>query len=975
MKPRATALVASARNGREAVELFDQHRPPLCFIDVQVPGMSGIEAAQHIGRRSHVVCVTGFEQYAVQAFAQGVLDDLVMPVEPVRLAEAVARVQERLAAAPVLHDAALLRDLARQIARERVPSTLRWVRAQADTAVRLFAVDRIDYLQADSRYTRVAWRRDDGRHAEALVSLPLRDLLAQPDPGQFVQIHRSTARHRCSAALRVPMTARASARRASLDVLQALGCNRAMFAPPSPRRRRAAVLASALVWLLSGCAQHTATRVPQDLPFPLPPAGTVVDTYFGTPVADPYRALEDLSAASTQAWMQQAADHAQATLARIPGRQALRDRLAAASAGAAVTVGRALRTPSGLWVYERRLAGEEQFALVARQGAAGADRVLVDVPALSALHGGRPAAVNFFSVSPDGRTLAFGSSASGSEESVLHRIDVASGRPLGEPVTRANFGVARWTADGRAFSVNRLQPAPADPRDKYHGSAVWLLGADGRWPQARLLLGPGMRSVDVQHREAPQVLFTADGRWMIGFLEDGVRHETRVLYAPAALPPQGEPDWRPLLTPQDGVVDFAYGAGVFYAKTHAGAPRFRIVGAPIESFSRATAPTLVPASDRVLGMLVAARDALYFQAREGNAIQLWKLPHGARAAERVALPLQGHFALRQRGAAWAAHGAIDGLLMPLEDLTHAPRWVEVDAAGQVRDTGLQPPGTHDTMPGVQTTEVLVRSHDGVQVPLSIVHRRGQVLDGSAPTLLQGYGAYGFTWEARFDASRLAWLEQGGVIAMANPRGGGVFGQAWHDAGRQATKPNTWRDMIACAEYLVAQGWASPRTLAIEGASAGGITSGRAATERPDLFAAAVLRVGALDMVRAELEPNGPPNVPEFGSHATEPGFRALLAMSTYHHVEPGVRYPAVLLTHGIHDPRVSVWHSSKTAARLVAVSAARPDGQPVLLRLDMDGGHGVVSTRSQWDDERADIYAFLLWRMGVPGFQPQAPPR
>jgi DNA-binding LytR/AlgR family response regulator len=186
-------IVAQARNGREAVELFEQHRPAVCFLDVQMPGMSGIEAARHIGRRAHLVFVTAFEQYAVQAFAQGVLDYLVKPVEASRLADAVTRVQERLAAAaPVRHDEALLRELAQHIARERVPTTLRWVRAQVGGAVRLIAVDRIDYLQADHRYTLVAWRHDDGSAGEALISLPLKDLLTQLDPAQFAQIHRST---------------------------------------------------------------------------------------------------------------------------------------------------------------------------------------------------------------------------------------------------------------------------------------------------------------------------------------------------------------------------------------------------------------------------------------------------------------------------------------------------------------------------------------------------------------------------------------------------------------------------------------------------------------------------------------------------------------------------------------------------------------------------------------------------------------
>jgi DNA-binding LytR/AlgR family response regulator len=189
----ALRVVASARNGREAVECFEQHQPSVCFLDVQMPGMSGIEAARHIGRRAHIVFVTAFEQYAVQAFAQGVLDYLVKPVEPARLAEAVARVQERLgAAAPVRHDEALLRELAQRIARERVPSTLRWLRAQVGSTVRLIPVERIDYLQSDSRYTLVAWRQDDGSHAEALISLPIKDLLPQLDPGQFAQIHRAT---------------------------------------------------------------------------------------------------------------------------------------------------------------------------------------------------------------------------------------------------------------------------------------------------------------------------------------------------------------------------------------------------------------------------------------------------------------------------------------------------------------------------------------------------------------------------------------------------------------------------------------------------------------------------------------------------------------------------------------------------------------------------------------------------------------
>jgi prolyl oligopeptidase len=206
-----------------------------------------------------------------------------------------------------------------------------------------------------------------------------------------------------------------------------------------------------------------------------------------------------------------------------------------------------------------------------------------------------------------------------------------------------------------------------------------------------------------------------------------------------------------------------------------------------------------------------------------------------------------------------------------------------------------------------------------------------------------------------------------VFAVANPRGSGVFGQDWHEAGKQANKPNSWKDFNAAAEFLIEQGWTSASRLAAVGGSAGGLLVGRAMTDRPELFAAVVPMVGALEMVRAETTPNGVPNIPEFGTRTNEPGFRALLEMSTYHQVRDGVAYPAVLLTHGVNDPRVEVWQTTKTAARLMAATASE---RPVLMRLNYESGHGIGSTRSQVFDERADMYAFMLWQMGVPGWAP-----
>ncbi|MFG5408729.1 prolyl oligopeptidase family serine peptidase [Piscinibacter sakaiensis] len=242
-------------------------------------------------------------------------------------------------------------------------------------------------------------------------------------------------------------------------------------------------------------------------------------------------------------------------------------------------------------------------------------------------------------------------------------------------------------------------------------------------------------------------------------------------------------------------------------------------------------------------------------------------------------------------------------------------------------------------------------------------------DGGRPTVVTGYGAYGISLEPRFSPTRLAWIERGGLAAVCHVRGGGELGEDWHRGGYIETKQNTIGDFIACAEWLVDQGWASPRTLAGTGGSAGGITIGGAITQRPELFAAAQSAVGVSDMLRMELTPNGAPNIAEFGTVTNPAHFRAMFAISPYHRIRDGVAYPAVIVTTGANDPRVDAWMPGKLAARL---QAANPNGKPVLLRVDFDGGHGMGSSVTQQLDETADVWSFFLWQMGDPAFQPKA---
>src|SRR5262245_36695934 len=640
--------------------------------------------------------------------------------------------------------------------------------------------------------------------------------------------------------------------------------------------------------VLAACATNPA------VPPPGPPtARDVPEVFYGTTVHDPYRDLENVKAPATQSWMKAQSEYTARTLERIPGRAAMLERLVRYDRAVSGRVREVVRETGDVWFFERRGADEDQFKLVVRQGLTGADRVLIDPEAL-ARSSGKPHAINYFTPSPGGAMVAYGISQQGSEAAVLHLRDVKSGQPIGSPIDRADFAGVAWSPDGRYLVFNRLQQLkPGMPAtEKYVNSQVLLMQPGDPVERAVSVFGTGVPGVQMASAELPFVAFSHDGRWAFGYAINGTQREIGLYVAPQATVLAGKPQWKRLFDASAEITGVTYMADTLYLQSHKGAPRFQVLALGLAQPDLANSRVVVPASDRVVTGIAAAADALYVEARDGNVKRLYKRGYGASAVVgEVALPLAGSFTLNgSEGGNSAADPRLPGLVIDLQGWTRAPQLYQVGADGAVSNTGLQPQGPYDAPADMVATEVLVKSHDGAMVPMSVIHKKGIVLDGSQPTLLYGYASYGITEEPYYSISRMAWLDAGGVLAIANPRGTSVYGEDWYRAGFQATKPNTWKDFIACAEWLIAQRYTNPRRLAIWGGSAGGILVGRAMTERPDLFAAVVPQVGALDMVRAEVTPNGVPNIPEFGTRTREPGFRALLAMSTYHQVRDGVKY-------------------------------------------------------------------------------------
>lgn len=722
---------------------------------------------------------------------------------------------------------------------------------------------------------------------------------------------------------------------------------------PTLRGAVAALLFAAVAW--PACAQRA---------LPEAPVRNVPEIFFGTTVDDRYRDFENVKAPTVAAWMKAHSDHAHKTLKRVNGRDELRNRIERYDASAAARVIGVVRLPGDIYFYQRRGPKDDQFKLYVQRGLNASATLLFDPDTLKKKTG-KPHAINYFTPSPDGKLVALGVSAAGSEEASLRVLRTATRRQIGPEISRAQFGGVSWSPDGKELFFHRMQELkkgmPAT--DKYQRSAAVVMAPGGSEKGIRTVIRAGdAGEVNVPVTEFPILDVQPDGR-VIATVVDGVSPNFRAYHSTLAQLRAGKPGWTMLFDTDDGVTGLAVQKDRAYVLSYKNATRYKLLAGRLDGFTVDSAQVIIAESQRVLTGLVAAADGLYVEARDGNVKRLLRLDYRDNATStEVGLPVLGGFTLGSS----SARADQPGILLDLESWTRARQIYAVDADGRVTNTGLQPAGPYDSPDDVVATEVTVRSHDGVMVPMSIIHKKGVNLDGSNPTLLYGYASYGFTEEPFFSISRLAWMDAGGVFAVANPRGSGVFGRQWHEDGKKATKPNTWRDFIACAEFLIAQKWTQPSRLAIWGGSAGGILVGRAMTERPDLFAVVLPAVGALDTVRAETTPNGVPNIPEFGSRATEPGFRALLAMSTYHQIKDGTKYPAVLLTHGVNDPRVEVWNSTKTAARLLAASSS---GKPVLLRLDYESGHGIGSTKAQAFDERADTFAFALWQMGVAGFE------
>lgn len=711
-----------------------------------------------------------------------------------------------------------------------------------------------------------------------------------------------------------------------------------------------AALASAWAGVVSGTV-HSGPVV-----YPETPQREVVHTYGDIRLADPFAWLEEHTAPEAEAWFRAQDALTRGSIGAMPGRQDLFERIKQIDEAKTVDIYSFNRRGERYFFLKREI-GEEVGRLFVQEGVAGEPRLLADPQAHATsdmIH-----AIDWYSPSPDGELVAVGIAPGGSEIPVLYLIEVATGAVSETTIDRVQWGVS-WLEDGSGFTYTQLRPQdPAEERVERYKRKPSKFHRLGTSPENDPVLVsydenrlPGQSDVDT-----PIVFAVPQSRWAVAMLAHGVDRSRTVFVAEGA--DFSNPDsiaWRPLIARADKVEAIHVHADRLFMLSALDAPRFRILEADVGTFPATPAKVLVPESAAVLTGLDVLGERLYVTSMDGgvDAISVMDLEVPGSRLEPIELPLIGRVTLLSNDY------REEDIYLGLTSWAQAPAYYRYDpASGLVEMSPIRPLGPYDAPEGMVVKRVLVPSHDGTEVPLTILHHASVALDGDNPAILYGYGAYGNSMRPAFGPTRLAWLERGGVYAVAHVRGGGEFGKQWHAGGHKATKRNSWLDFHACAEYLIAEGYTSEGRIGAMGGSMGGVLVGRAITSRPELYGAVVSNVGNHNPVRNHRRANGPANYPEYGNPLDPEEFPYVYAMDSYFAVRSGVTYPPALITCGFNDARVDPWMPGKFAARLQTTD---PAGGPFFLRVEFSAGHGGVARSDVWE-EIADTYAFLFWAL------------
>jgi prolyl oligopeptidase len=688
--------------------------------------------------------------------------------------------------------------------------------------------------------------------------------------------------------------------------------------------------------LAQTCPPSLAAGAP--LTYPVSKKVDQTDSYHGTVVADPYRWLEDANSADTKQWVDAQNLVTQAYLGQIPARASIKQRLTALWNYERYSVP---YKEGGRYFYSRNDGLQNQSVLYTMNKISDTPRVLLDPNTLSA---DGTVALSGTAVSPDGKLLAYGTSASGSDWNEWRVRDIASGADNGDVIKWVKFSSTAWTRDGKGFFYSRYD----EPNE-----ATKLADANFNHKVYYHLVGTPQSADTLVYQRPDQKAWllnaqvTDDGRYLLISASNGSARTNAVFIKDLNKPASAV---TALLDRFDAGYHFVDNDGaLFYFTTDNGAPRKRLVAIDLARPQEKQWKTLVPESAQTLQSVSMLNRQFVAQYLADAHSMVKVFGRDGKALREMALPGLGSV------AGFGGKKGDKETFYSYTGFTTPATIYRLDLTSGASSVLRQPKVDFDPA-AYETRQQFFTSRDGTKVPMFIVSKKGLKRDGSNPTYLYGYGGFNISLTPAFSAANIAWMEMGGVYVLANLRGGGEYGEAWHDAGTKLQKQNVFDDFIGAAEWLIANKVTSPAKLAVGGGSNGGLLVGAAITQRPELFGAAIPQVGVMDMLRFQKFTIGWAWVSDYGSSDDAEQFKALYKYSPLHNLKAGACLPATMVTTADHDDRVVPAHSFKFAA---AAQAAQASGNPVIIRIDTKAGHGAGKPTDKQIEEVADRWGFL----------------
>ena len=689
--------------------------------------------------------------------------------------------------------------------------------------------------------------------------------------------------------------------------------------------------------IITSCA-----RTRYAIKYPQTPQTNHVDYYHGVAVSDPYRWLEDIESPQVKKWIEEQNKITFSFLSNIPEREKIKQRMTQLwnyeRFGVPFKKG-------GRYFYSRNDGLQNQNVIYTVEKLDGEPRVLID-PNLFSKDG--RVALSGLSITENGKLAAYGIAVAGSDWQEWRVRNIDSGEDLPDKIEWVKFSSAAWTADGKGFFYSRFDKPDAKLTqvNYYHKLYYHRIGTSQN--EDKLIYH---RPDQKEWNFYPQT--TDDGKFLIISSSQGTSPKRRVFYLDLMNP---DSQVQPLITEFDAAYDFIDNEGnVFWFRTDLDAPRGRIIAIDITKPERRNWKEIIPQANETMvnASVVGKRFIITYLKDAHSQVKVFSL--NGRFEYELELP---------------GIGTVSGFSGKKDDPETFFMFTSFTIPGTIYKfnvltrelTLFKKPKVLFNPEDYETHQVFYRSKDGTRIPMFITHKKGLKQNGKNPTLLYGYGGFNISITPAFSVPNLVWLEMGGIYAVANIRGGGEYGEEWHQAGIKLKKQNVFDDFIAAAEYLITNKYTNPKRLAIAGGSNGGLLVGAVLNQRPELFGAALPAVGVMDMLRFHKFTIGWAWVSDYGSPDNPEEFRALYAYSPYHNIKKGTKYPAVLITTADHDDRVVPSHSFKYAA---ALQAAQQGDAPILIRIETRAGHGAGKPTSLLIEESTDKLAFLVHTFGI----------